>query len=1053
MFKCLRKHKVFGLVSVVFLASAVVVFGGELARTIVGVVDPAAEKSCFTKDMAFAEDSPLTKEEQTVFSQNNIVFYEPCTASSDTTLSGDIKISGTTAEEKVWSGLTSFMSKEQAAGVMGNMVGESGLGPTRHQGSGNGFTGSIWDNGSGKGLGLIQWDGGRRPKMANYVKQRDMSLINYLEDGSNYGGLSGDQLIEKVGHEIANKLYQAEIEFLKQELDKSYKELYDQQSVDDATNYFAKHVERCADCVDPAKINGDNMTNRRKKANEIYNRQSGKGSYVSNGVTSSISGVANSDVTSSVHDKAWELADQPGGGQGPTDAYLKAQQEVKCPDDCVNHGQSCDRYVGVTLRASGVDSEAPLEGHVGNFEDHILAHPEIYTPVEGDPWDESTYQPGDIRVRLDKNKGPNYRGHIEIYGQREGKGYILSASNGDRWAGYQTFFAADKSKHDYHIYRTQSTPKCITNDGGCAQNSMDVVGTAICLAHPLGTKNSVRSFDGGAPTDNFKTAIDAVFPLDKGRKKWNARSKAGSSCDVGAATVVRYSGVDKKFGRGLDEQHKVKTNDKWELIKPASRSDLQPGDLAYWQHGNSGHVWIYLGKIGKKLYGAHAHYNGRQYLGIEDSTNEAVDWILRPKNAQNTTQITMEMLKNAGKNSVVNESSSSGSSSSVKIGDAQGKKDINAAAIELAWPADASKSSSNYPGGDWNEAGKKAASEFVKETGAHLSDRGADCGDFANVVLWYAGIIKDKEDMGGPASLYKYMKKDTANWEEVEIKSKSDLQPGDIGIRFNSLDLCAPYKGGCHQHIAFYVEQNGEAYTSQASHGGFFGRLSKGVSDIFTKDHVMRYKGGASTDDNCDRCGNGEGDDANGTGLKEGGMTLEEARAWMEAYKKEASKKIPGGFQADHVFQGAFINYTTSRIHCKDGAMNNCVGFSQWFLNRYTSIKGAPNWKSTAPGNGMVSRLSDFGLKTGNEPRPYAIFSEHPANHTGVVMGVKGDNVIICEAGCGPGYVKGSPDTEWPGCRSWSKATTKSKGMDYAYTDNILKGVGSGQGGGGGDSF
>ena len=56
---------------------------------------------------------------------NGIYYYNPSgVGNSFGCYSGDIVIAGTTPEEKVWSGLTSFMTPEQAAGTMGNMAHE-----------------------------------------------------------------------------------------------------------------------------------------------------------------------------------------------------------------------------------------------------------------------------------------------------------------------------------------------------------------------------------------------------------------------------------------------------------------------------------------------------------------------------------------------------------------------------------------------------------------------------------------------------------------------------------------------------------------------------------------------------------------------------------------------------------------------------------------------------------------------------------------------------------------------------------------------------------------
>ncbi len=752
------------------------------------------------------------------FAQNNIYFYEPCetTESSDSS----IKISGSSAEEKVWSGLTSFLSEEQAAGVMGNLNHESGLNPIRRQGDNTGF--DIWSNNASNGwaLGLAQWDGTRRPTMLNYVKGRDASLIS-LFDVSNYAS-SAEDFIAKAGHEKANKLYAYEIEFLKNEIDKSYQGLYNISGVSEAANWFCENVERPAACA----------SSRATKAQEYYDKYAGK-TIVGDGVNSAGSGVSSTTLTSSVHDKAWELANQTRAESmnGSTAAYTAAIKSVggdKSSDACAAAGESCDMFVATVLRSSGVDTEVPF-GSVSTQAEWFANHPEIYTEVSGDPSNVSTYQPGDIRIR---------DGHVEIFGEKDGKAYILSASHCERGAGYQDFFV--ESGYSYKIYRTSGKSSCYSS---CSQGNMNINATAVCLAWPLGTDSFQYSCNGeygshgctgGSPTEKFQTALDTVFP----NRGWSACPKVGASCDVGVATVVRYSGVDTNFPRGLGDSAggqrgwAKEHSDIWEIL-PFNKDDLQPGDIMY----RSGHVALYVEDENGVGYTAESGLCS-VFFHIKEGVSSNFENILRAKNAKNST----------------------------------------------------------------------------------------------------AGV-----------------------------------------------------------------------------------NVTSGVGDMISGPHSSYDEKTAKSDD-CDACAQ---DEDNGTGLKEGGMTLEEAKAWMESYANEASKKKRGSYS----FDGALV----SDAGCFGGTLNNCVAFSQWFLNKYTSI--GPDWGNTTNGEFMVQKLgSTKGLKTGSEPRPYAVFSTGTYNHTGVVLGVTSDSVIVGEAGCNVGFVKG----EWPGVREWSLEEAKSKKMTYAYTDDII---------------
>ena len=74
------------------------------------------------------------------FAANNIMFYDPDACEGDGgggIVGGEAVVSGSTAAEKVWSGLKSMgLSDYAVAGIMGNMMHESNsFNPAQHEGS------------------------------------------------------------------------------------------------------------------------------------------------------------------------------------------------------------------------------------------------------------------------------------------------------------------------------------------------------------------------------------------------------------------------------------------------------------------------------------------------------------------------------------------------------------------------------------------------------------------------------------------------------------------------------------------------------------------------------------------------------------------------------------------------------------------------------------------------------------------------------------------------------------------------------------------------------
>jgi len=210
----------------------------------------------FTGGVVFADDSKLTQTD--LYTKLNIHYFD-LQQTQENCSNTVTSVSGNGNEEKVWNYLTGHgLTPVATAGIMGNISAESGFNPSAEQNPG------AWEdlsslnvNQGGKGgVGLAQWDGGRRPAVINFLKSK---------------GISDAAL-----HNPSDSLISGELDYMLQELNTGYKNALDAIMKDttpaQAAYDFHRLYEISSDSMDAIK------SNRIDPAVNYYNKFKGNSS-------------------------------------------------------------------------------------------------------------------------------------------------------------------------------------------------------------------------------------------------------------------------------------------------------------------------------------------------------------------------------------------------------------------------------------------------------------------------------------------------------------------------------------------------------------------------------------------------------------------------------------------------------------------------------------------------------------------------------------------------------------------------------------------------------
>ena len=611
-----------------------------------------------------------------------------------------------------------------------------------------------------------------------------------------------------------------------------------------------------------------------------------------------------------------------------------------------------------------------------------------------------------------------------------------------------------------------SLPNNASLDNGT--NAQRIADTALKLAYSYANKSNASNSN---PTDAF---IEATKELGS----WEKNESHGPDCGFFVKAVLSTAvpnAVDDTSKAPIDSMRKALVSGKetkyskyWEVIdfKDGDISKLKSGDVVWWQKSSNSQHYYIVAEQGGSLYKVEASYTKKLWGRV--STKLKKKGSVGKKDKQYIFRL-------------ANDDNASPPCNSCS----QGSMNINGTGACLAWPLGTKESQYTLQGGkvlesalsspgqtDFSGTGsgnptfQKAwiATNMYKNSKTNdLNDGtiyswryGAYCCGFTATVVRYSGY---DPHFSGSLSVGKYEQVNYARnhpdlWEVIEWnREKSQLQGGDVLVSST--------------HSWMVVEdESGELWRSEASLSAHtFGHIEKysgsasGTTYIIRATHADNSNSGVSVKGNmssssysgsitnsngvstsCNVCDGDEeeGDDSsNGSSgsLKDGGMTLSEAKEFVKPYHDTAMGKYYKEKLAENLtvmFDGALIRSDG----CPFGIMNNCVAFSQWFVNKYTTL--GPNWNNPSMGYKMVGRLSEFGFSTGTEPQPYAIFSHNSPNHTGVVLGVDKSRkkIIVGEASCSLGR-----DKLWyePHAIEVSFSQAKSEGWTYAYPGKKLK--------------
>ncbi len=1017
----------------------------------------------------------ITDELLDKYAANNIMFYDPedCenNGSGGAIVGGEAVVSGSTAAEKIWSGLKSMgLSDEITAGIMGNMRHEGNMNPAQHEGS---QYASYWPMDLGSeanveiayGLGLIQWSFGRRISLYNYVKEKSPGLTKYLDNPDTYSkengsiyGCDGDCFIGKAESENeANALYSLELTFLLNELQNNdyYDGLFEQTTVYGATDFFLRKVEA------PAVLNLDT---RLSSAQEYYDQFHGQTSFGSGSTggtaTSAVDGTKVTIIGDSITVGAESTFDSELAGAdihaqvsktfSITNASNKPGTEIL--EELSTSGQLRE----VLVFALGTNQNPLTQADIDKVLELASSASKIVFVTNHTASD--TYDTNNALFKQAATDNPSkvvvadwqaiVRGHESEY---------LSDGIHPNAEGYPKFVEVIKTAIGGAVVGTSVDECCDPADGS---DGSEATYTAqkyqLSEGQIKGLLAMVKNENGGT-LNGVKLEASLMANLYE-QKRPNETHTAD-----GLVNYIRTGGwfataddYDENYSDYSQTEFEA-VKDIWlngnrtiptEIVEHDAISDIDTITLDGQTVDKSDIKNYVQGKtvINNKMGSTYIFYTWANPDGTELSSSSG---------GNGTGDPFGYFQDNPPSGNAVTGASSSACCDRSGAGNVTYKTIDN---TKYAFPlADATQANYLSPStfGSSESVLSNLPCNNLSEGACHHGYHAVDMGLMMEMVT---GKDPTADDYGGESG-FSNMYYNSAGAQIVAITAGtiSYVSPytngvdeswwdkcGQIGLMgddgnyywLGHLDLkSASVSDGDHVEAGDNLAKVGAPQCAQGTQSHLHidvanGELAAGKTTAWIVELMDELWEELPTNDTTSTTVSS----CEGSGLKKGGMTLEEAKDFMATYKEEVLRYKGKDSYSMTTKNGETRSWSNS---CESngikGVLKNCVSFTKWFVYNYVNIPSG--FEITGDGGQVVDNMSASGyFKTGTEPRPYAVFSYKNDNygHTGIVLGVNDDGTfVVGESGCSASW-----DSDW--VSRAAQYSLSDYDWEFAYTDGMI---------------
>ena len=487
------------------------------------------------------------------------------------------------------------------------------------------------------------------------------------------------------------------------------------------------------------------------------------------------------------------------------------------------------------------------------------------------------------------------------------------------------------------------------------QKGLDSIGTD---AYNEAAKRQGGSFlEGGTPTYSCSRAV-SLFILE-----------SGADPDFASKTQLANGQHNHMWSKDLVEYFESSSN--WEKVSNydgQGYEKLMPGDVLYESEGS--HVFMYVGDG----YVAEAgNYDTFTVAPVLHKWTNYYD-LGQGHAFFNNGKVAYRLKVPAA------SSKASGNDKGTSTNNSSSNNIIADTAIKFAWPE--GEDDTRAP----NAAYSAALSQYniASMSPDHNWQIGKSCNAYVQTVMLATGI--DNNFKAGFDVFLDYV---GSNPDYTEVKLE-EAQSGDIRILYNQLSSFT--SGGGHIEIVV-ADSAGNLKIASASSGERYGGISgyyEKSSNYSTIRVFRNTKAGGVAGKTGSTCSKEE--KQNGS-LKEGGyQSAEEARAALKSV-----------YDNDDVSDLNIINTPTGDKH------DNCVAFSTWFMARYTSLydPSISNDGAYLAHDWYNFFKNKYDITTSDKPIVYSLASwskvipglTNSGNHTGIVVGINGNKVIVAQAG------------------------------------------------------